>query len=351
MSKNLWLKNPLWDLFWIFSPIWSFPAVFLYNHFYSQISLPSLFFMFIIFHSALHLILPIFFGMIYTPQLRAFAHFKALRFSFLIVFVLVILVLAGLVYSPILQFVLPLVSALWATWHFYKQDLGIMSIYRSRQKISDQHLIQLDRVLVLFFSLINPLHYWFKSGFRFYAIKSYTHPFFSKVLLEWSTVRILGLLLLLYYFFVQLKNKTLISPRSIFSIILFIQFLSMTALFSLPPFTEYLVRIFSHNSSELGLQLKMWESVHQQHAINNRLKVQILIIILISVLFVGVIKFYPFLNSISEQGYFNESAFYSQNTYLVTLAMIFIVAVSWLHYYWGKHVYDFREKSVRQLLN
>jgi hypothetical protein len=243
-----------------------------------------------------------------------------------------------------------MVTVFWATWHYYRQDLGVLSLYRKQQGMTNPKMIHFDRCIVGLFSLFNPIHYWLRTGYRYFILKPYINSAWMDQFVPWWSVRAFGTFVLLAYLVAQLRLKSLKTPRSLFVLVLYAQFLSMTPLSILPPFTEYLTRIVTHNSVELGIQSRMWSGLRKNKTLNQQIVLALGFAVALTALFMGSIYIYPFIGPIVRSGYFNIEYFLkSKHRIYIAVAVGFMVGINWFHYVIGRAIYDFRRASLRQL--
>ena len=68
-----------------------------------------------------------------------------------------------------LTLILPTLFVLAATYHFYRQDLGVCSMYRSLDATKTAREVDFERKLILFLAFIGPNLHWLETGSRYYA--------------------------------------------------------------------------------------------------------------------------------------------------------------------------------------
>lgn len=305
----------------------------------------------LIFANRLHLCVPIVFSLFLMREASELERRRFVTHSTAIAVLVPLAVWASFSMSAILIYMLPTLVAGWATWHFYLQDRGVLSLYRSRQPNITRTQVNLDRAACLIFSLLNPIQYWFRTGYRFQAFNGQLDFSWADRILPWPDVRWAGAAFFLFYLVMQLRNRALLTPRSLYVAALFGQFLCMSNLQFLPPFFEYLIRVVNHNITELSLQFQMWKNQQSFVPISKSRWAVAGAAMAISVGLLMLIAFrFPFIYPI-ENGFFDIRYFISfPNAWVISgLVSVFIV-LNLLHFLSGHYAYNFTNPHVRKLL-
>lgn len=305
--------------------------------------------------NSLHTGMPIAYALFFTGSLSA-----ARRPGMWRGFVLLFLASVGIVilaqhHLMLVAIGLPTIFILISTYHFYRQDLGVCSMYRSLDSRRTAAQVNYERYLVGLLALAGPILYWLGTGTRFYSLRDYLGgPLpLSGVLVA---LRYLGIFSFAAYMAYHLLYRRHFNLRLIYVSGLFISFMAMLQpnLLFLPFVLQFVFRIHTHNWIEIAFQGKLLRSEARQGGREVFLKVAgyLLLVAGITYFFSFSKAAYGFMDRAQNDGDINPEAlkYHMESIGFQIWATGWIFA-SFLHYYIGRYVYDFSEPSIRKKLS
>ncbi len=352
--RTSWMMGPTRDLILFFPAIWGSLILFMaiLFHQFEPARFPWKFMSVV---NSLHTGLPIAYALFFSHHFPT-ENKKKMLGGFL--FFLVIFALSWKISQWNLGFMtilLPTFFVLIATYHFYRQDLGICSMYRSRDMTCKSWEKDYERYLILFFAFIIPTVYWISWGRRYDALVRYWG---GALHWDWllNLLSILATVLFGGYVGYQLLWKRNFNPRFLYmgGLYLFVLTMLKSSLFLFPFFIEIMARTFTHDWVEIGIQSKMASSELKSSRPFNRWRVLAWIgsAVLVAIFFNFSKVTYAFMTDIQSRGDLNGQQFleHAGDSYFQIWAT-FYLALSALHYYIGRYVYDFSVPAVRKNLD
>ncbi len=242
-----------------------------------------------------------------------------------------------------------------STYHFYRQDLGVCSMYRSLQKTVHPYEIYFERFLVFFMALFIPTFYWLTTGTRYYSLLNFVGgPLPLKSFLEYF--KVFGIFLYVAYIFYQIFYKRNFNMRFVYMAIIFTSFLSIMKpeLFLFPFLIQYIARIFTHDWLEIGFQSRLLRAEYKSKKANSIKKVLMCLILtgIITYFFAFSKQTYQFMTTIQQNGYLDgeKLKIYLGDPVFELWAAVYFFASAY-HYFVGRYVYNFSIPEVRKKLS
>jgi hypothetical protein len=303
--------------------------------------------------NSIHTGLPIAYSLLFFDSLLPEKRRKLLLGSILLLLLCISSWYLTMITHHYMTIVVPTLFVLVATYHFYRQDLGVCSMYRSKDLNILQGEVRFERFLIFFGAFLIPTLYWLGSGTRYHSLLNSVG---GKLQLDEVLIFLRYAVILLFagYIMYQLFYKKNFNPRFLylFGICLFACTMLSPGLFISAYIIQYLSRIFTHDWVEIGFQTKLLKS--ESKVVANRYKVLgcLLITAGIAYFFDHTKVTYRFLTAIQSHGgldgnqffnYFNDPHFQ-----IWTTSYFFASAY---HYYVGRYIYDFSHSKIREKLS
>lgn len=354
-SARVWLLNPAKDIVLFFPAIWGLLAIVIASSFFPTLTFADYPWRLFTFINSIHTGMPIAYSLLlmdYIPVQRRRSYWIGLFCIFVGSFAVVQLakfhlqaVLVGL----------PTVFIMVSTYHFYRQDLGVCSMYRGVNADRGKMELYCERFLVVLFALIGPTLYWLGTGTRYFSLIDHLGgPLpLSGVL---SVLRMVGFVSFFSYLAYQLCYRRAFSPRFLYLGGLFLSFMTMfqSFLFALPFMLQHLFRIHTHNWIEISFQAKLLREEWATGERKRLLKVIgcLAITALLTYFFTFSKQTYAFMDSAQNDGVIvGEKLQNHLGDIGFELWAVTWIFASMFHYWVGRYVYDFSIPQVRKKLS
>lgn len=273
-----------------------------------------------------------------------------------IIFLLAVITLqASRSYLPLITVIAPTVFVVLSTYHFYRQDLGVCSMYRGLDRSTVDWEKRFERWLICFLAFVGPTLYWLGTGTRYYSVVHAADgplPFATDSL---AALKTLGTVAFLGYLGYQLFWKRNFNMRFVYMGGVFVAFLSMLqpGFFFLPLLVQYFTRIVAHDWIEIAFQGKLLgeELKERKPGVKLRLALYALVVCGITYFFTFSKQSYAFMTEVQEHGFVDGKLFVAamQSPMFHVWATFYLFASAY-HYYIGRYVYDFSSPEFRAKL-
>lgn len=351
-SLNFWMMSWWKDLLTFFPAIWATLLFFSLAKF-GGISLKSLPLQLLSLINSVHTGLPIAYSIFFYSEMTKESQKNLLRGIFAIAILTVSSWYLSKEFPSYMLFVVPTAFVLLATFHFYRQDLGICSMYRSKDPQLKPFEVKLERFMVLLGALMIPTIYWLAYGGRYKALTqwSYDHTPFITAL---AIMKYLFATLFVFYIPYQIFFKKNLNPRFLYfgGIGIFLTSMLAPQLLIFPFLIEYMSRIFNHDWIEIGVQSRLLRYDFQKKDQRTKVLLCIFLTAAIAVFFNYTKVVYTFLTAVQETGQIDGSQFFNhiQDPYFQIWTSLYFFASAY-HYFVGRYVYDFKNAKLREKLD
>lgn len=346
--------SPLKDMVLFFPAVW---GLLLLAGFYlhSDFSNSRIPWQVLIFINSLHTGLPIAYAFFFMSYLKPERRRRLWIGSAVLFVVSLIVIPLSHLNMSVMTIAVPTAFVVVSTYHFYRQDLGVCSMYRSLQRDVRPFEIKFERAMLLFLSFLGPTIYWLGTGTRYYSVIRLSDGPISIVSSSLEPLRIFGIVIFLGYMLYQLAYRKNFNLRFLYMSGVFLAFLSMLqpGLFFLPIIIQYIARILTHNWVEIGFQAKLIHEQSRDRSVSNKFRIAMYfaVALLITIFFTFSKQTYAFMTEIQEHGFLDaiKFQFYRDDLGFQICASLYFF-LSAMHYYIGRYVYDFSYAEVRSKL-
>lgn len=270
-----------------------------------------------------------------------------------VLFVMSIVILqVAKTHVQLMTVIAPTAFILASTYHFYRQDLGVCSMYRSLDRTVLEWEKKFERWLVLFLAFLGPTIYWLGTGSRYYSVIQLANGPVPIATHSLEILKYFGAFVFLGYLSYQLIWKRNFSLRFIYMTGVFIAFLSMLqpGLFFFPLLVQYFARLTAHDWIEIAFQGKLIGSEMKVRKKGTfvRLALYAITVSAMTYFFAFSKTTYAFMTEIQDHGFLDGKSFLSgmEDPMFQIWATLYVFA-SACHYYIGRYVYDFSVPEFR----
>jgi hypothetical protein len=353
-AQRYWIMSPIKDLILFFPAVW---GLILLTAFYlhPQFSVSLIPWQILILINSLHTGMPIAYAFFFMNYLGPEKKKRLWIGSGILLAASVAALPLSHLSMSVMTLIVPTLFVVVSTYHFYRQDLGVISMYRGLDRGVKLWEKKYERVLVMFLAFLGPTLYWLGTGTRYYSVIRLSDGPIPLVTSSLEPLRLLGLAAFVAYLGYQLGYRRNFNPRFLYMTGVFIAFMSMLqpGLFFLPVIIQYVARILTHNWVEIGFQMKLIREESKSSVKANRMRIgyYFLVTAAITVFFTFSKVTYRFMTDIQEHGFLDGVRFQLHRDDLqfqIWVALYFFLSA--LHYYIGRYVYDFSSAEFRAKL-
>jgi hypothetical protein len=352
--NHRWIMSPIHDFILFLPAVWGLTVLLAaaLRPDFSQAMLPWRTLSFI---NSVHTGLPIAYAIFFMRDLKRAQSIRLFVGTAILFLTSIGFYQLGKVNLIFLTLILPTLFVLAATYHFYRQDLGVCSMYRSLDATKTAREVSFERNLIFFLAFVGPNLHWLETGSRYYAfldwVGSLQQVFWYLVPVKW-----IGLACGIFYLAYQVIYKRNFSPRFLYigGIVVFYATMTAFEFILYATIIQYIARIFTHDWVEIGFQGKLLREEFRTGKPSAWIKIALCMLLTaaITYFFTYSKQTYSFMTLIQQSGYVDRTKLanllHDTGFEIWAISYFFLSAC---HYYIGRYVYDFSRPEIRRKLS